>query len=163
MQKKIRGEHTMIVTLIREKMNKKGISVHALEKQAGLKSSAIHNILYGRSKNPSIKVIKAIADALECDISELIDGEWSQTVEKISETSRHVGPPPLGGGDSIQWNSNLYLKSFERVNSLLKSKGSSLTKEKILNIVDEIYSYSQKTGRNEVDDFFAEWLVDKSV
>lgn len=150
----------MLVALIREKMNKKGISVHALEKQAGLKSSAIHNILYGRSKNPSVKVIKAIANALECDISELVHDEWPQTEEKTPEKTSLSSP---GGGDNIQWNSKLYLKSFERVNSLLKSKGSSLTKEKILNVVDEIYSYSQKTGRNEVDDFFAEWLVDKNV
>lgn len=150
----------MLVALIREKMNKKGISVHALEKQAGLKSSAIHNILYGRSKNPSVKVIKAIANALECDISELINDERPQTEEKTSEKTGLFSP---GGGDNIQWNSKLYLKSFERVNSLLKRKGSSLTKEKILNVVDEIYSYSQKTGRDEVDDFFAEWLVDKNV
>jgi len=141
-------------------MNKKGLSVHALEKQAGLKSSAIHNILYGRSKNPSVKVIKAIAAALDCEISELINDENPKATERDSEHLDHTRP---GGGEGIQWNSKLYLKSFEKVSTFLKSKGSSVTKEKTLNIVDEVYAYSNKTGRDEVDSYFAEWLVDKSV
>jgi transcriptional regulator with XRE-family HTH domain len=157
---KNKEEVIMIVNQIREKMNKKGISVHALEKQAGLKSSAIHNILYGRSKNPSVKVIKAIAAALDCEVSELINDEHPKSTERDSEHLNHTSP---SGGEGIQWNSKLYLKSFEKVNTLLKSKGSSITKEKTLSIVDEVYAYSHKTGRETVDSYFAEWLVDKSV
>lgn len=149
----------MLITQIRNKMNEKKISVHALEKQAGLKSSAIHNILYGRSKNPSIKVVQAIAHALECDISELLEEERPSTENnrsnKLEESAREKENTP--------WDAKLYLSSFEKINLLINKNRISLTKDKILNIVEEVYLYSQKTGSEKVDIHFAEWIINKNI
>lgn len=149
-------EAKMLVEHLKNKMAEKGVSVHALEKQAGLKSSAIHNILYGRSKNPSIRVIKAIADALECDIAELIEDRSTTT----NNNSARIEPKSTTKED-VPWDSALYLDSFEEINSLINKNKLSLTKEKILNIVEEVYTYSQNSGKNKVDSYFAEWIINK--
>lgn len=148
----------MLIDHIKKKMTEKGISVHALEKQAGLKSSAVHNILYRRSKNPSIRVIKAIADALECDIAELVE-ERPRTINNLPDK---LAPNPPAKED-VPWNPSLYLESFEKINSLITKNKINLTKEKVLSIVEEVYSYSQNSGNNKVDAYFAEWLLNKRI
>src|SRR5438445_761981 len=58
---------------LKEKMTAIRISAHALEKQAGLKPSAVQNILHGRSKKPSAEILFAVAKILGCPVDELID------------------------------------------------------------------------------------------
>lgn len=151
-----------IATQIKARMLQQGISAHALEKRAGLKPSAVHNILYGRSKNPGITIIQAIAHALECKVSDLIDEiPSSQKVdikssEKVDTKSSEKVLVPL-------WESELYFESFEMVNSLLKSKKILLSKEKVLAIVDEVYLYAQKGKKQTPDCLFAEWIIEKHV
>lgn len=143
-----------IATQIKAKMLQRGISAHALEKRAGLRPSAVHNILYGRSRNPSITIIQAIAQALECKVSDLIDEEVPS--QKSDTRSSDEFPVP-------SWEPEIYLKSFETVNSILKNKKINLSKEKALEIVDEVYLYALKGKKQTPDSLFAEWIIEKYI
>lgn len=141
---------------IREKLIEAGLSVHALEKKAGLRPSAIQNILYGKSKKPSINTIQAIARALNCTVPDLLEenenpfqGISRQEEKYISQTN--------------EWNIDLYINTLKIVSNLLKNKNISLPKEKTLEYADEIYTYSLKTKSNAVDEIFADWIIEKEL
>ena len=141
---------------IKSKMEEKGISAHALEKMAGLRQSAVQNILYGRSKNPSIQILQAIAHALDCTVSDLIAEEESfiRTQTSASTTSSKTSNAP--------WNCKLYIDCLGVVYRLLnKQEPVELNKELILDYVDEVYLYSLKSESNLADKNFAEWLLNR--
>jgi len=145
---------------IKKKISEHDSSVHALEKRAGLKPSAIQNIIYGRSKNPSITLIKAIAQALECNIEDLVDTETlnHRRPEDNSQKQININLPK-----TKIWNQDLYLKCFNTVHSILKDHRIIAEKNKILDIVDEIYSYSLHSDKGEPDIYFANWLIEKKL
>lgn len=145
---------------IKERIHEQGLSTHALEKRAGLKPSAVQNILYGRSKNPSITIIQAIAQALGCRITDLI-GDDSTPPLSIKKGS--IPYPSLQkNGESGDWDQNLYLQCFQEVNTLLEQERLSLSRDKILEIVEEIYSYSQGNSLQAPDKYFSKWLIEKT-
>ena len=67
------GSAVTISQKLKNKISEVGISVHALEKKAGLKQSSIQNILYGKSKKPSFHIMQSIAQALNCTVTELLE------------------------------------------------------------------------------------------
>ncbi len=143
-----------IASQIKNRLLERGMSAHALEKHAGLKSSAVQNILNGRSKNPSITIIQAIAQALDCSVHDLI-GEVSYENKDDN--------PQINKLSSSPWNLELYLEVFETVTSILKIKKINLSKEKILEIVDEVYLYAQKGNQDKPDAQFAMWIIEKYI
>lgn len=146
---------------IRKRLNERGLSVHALEKQAGLKPSAVHNILYGRSKNPTAHTLQAIAHALDCSISDLINEENREKFLPLKHKSNDELQPNITYKDSAfrnEWNIDLYFECSEAVTQLLKKFRIPLPKDKFLDYVEEVYLYS-KGGSNKVDIYFAEWLI----
>jgi transcriptional regulator with XRE-family HTH domain len=150
-----------VAARIKEKLVQKGISAHALEKKAGLRASAVHNILYGRSKNPSVTIIQAIAQALECSVTDLID----QNVSDHEEVSQHQGQRNAFQDycGNAEWSPELYLHCFTTVNHLLKKKRAELSKEKFFGVVEEVYLYSARDGNYEADKRFSEWIISKSI
>ncbi len=143
---------------IKEKITEKGLSTHALEKRAGLKPSAVQNILYGRSKNPSVTIVKAIAKALDCSVSELL-GE----TDDIPKTSLQFKPVfSTKNIISQEWDQDLYLRCFQELNVLLEKEKVCLSKGKILELAEEIYEYSQGNSLSIPDQYFAKWLVEKN-
>ena len=145
---------------IKERIHEKGLSTHALEKRAGLKPSAVQNILYGRSKNPSITIIQAIAHALGCRITDLIEEDVEPSLAKKPRSTF----PSLKSAerDAKDWDQNLYLQCFQEINILLEREKIVLSREKILEIVEEIYTYSQGNNMKEPDKYFSKWLIEKT-
>ena len=149
---------------IKKKINEQDSSVHAVEKRAGLKPSAIQNIIYGRSKNPSITLIQAIAQALDCNIEDLVDGrdfdhshvlnDTSPTLPKVSRASQK---------ETKVWDQTLYMKCFNIVNSIINQHKINMDKNKILDIVDEIYNYSLGNNLEEPDVYFSNWLIERKI
>ena len=133
---------------LKEKMIAKGLSAYNLEQQAGLRSSAVQNILSGRSKNPGIDTLTAIAKILECSIDELIKEEVSFN-----------GPPP----SFHPWDGRLYNLSLELILKLCKSKGTPISKEIALKYAEEVYAYSINANRKIPDKSFAKWIVEKAL
>lgn len=134
-----------IKKIIKDKIEEKGISAHALEKMAGLKPSAVQNILYGRSKNPSISTIQAIANALGCSVTSLISGQDDESSSKASD---------------LPWSQPLFLKCFDEVKNQLDKYGlTAMNKEEILSLVEEVYHYSQSNGIDTADANFTKWII----
>ncbi len=126
---------------LRAIMQKKGISINALERMAGVKPGSVQNILYGRSKNPGIETLMAIANALGIALDELHEGSISFS------------------GASISWDINLYTKSAEAVRDILHSESRALSKREFLECVDKIHEYSRASLKDKVDYTFAKWLL----
>ncbi len=146
---------TAISRHIKEKMIEKGLSAHALEKQAGLKLSAVQNIMYGRSKNPSINILASIAQALGCTVSDLLEEGHLST----QRAGSNVGP---SFSQTTPWNADLYINTLHVINISANAKNLSLSQEQLFKYADETYAYSIKNKKNKPDKNFAEWLVEKS-
>lgn len=146
-----------IISSIKQKMLQESLSAYSLERRAGLKSNAVHNILSGRSKNPSISIVQAVAKALNCTVSELIGEEQMHSNNLIdSKTKTSLISPEL-----FQ-NHKLYIKSLFHFSSLLNKEALWLAKETVMNYIDEIYLYSLKKGEDKIDAHFADWLLEKA-
>lgn len=147
---------SILITHLKEKMTQEGMTAYSLERRAGLKSTAVHNILSGRSKNPSIHIMQSIAKALNCSVSDLI-GEDSSLPNELPK----LNTPPKIESNQIA-NHELYVKCLSYLCSLLDKKKLWLKKEQIINYVDEIYFYSNKKNLKKPDTHFSDWLIEKA-
>lgn len=145
---------TPISRQIKEKMTERGLSAHALEKLAGLKLSAVQNIIYGRSKNPSMNILLPIAQALDCTVSELLE----EDVPVGGHKNISLAHTPTS---NLPWNPDLYLATFQIMNTLAKNKNLALSREKMASGVEEAYAYSLKNKKSRPDRHFAAWLIEK--
>lgn len=139
---------------IKDKISEAGISVHAFEKKAGLKQSAVQNILYGKSKKPSLHIMQAIAQALDCTVLELMKDE-NETIPASKEHQSSLATEST-------WNADLYVEVLRTINILAKKKRLFLSKDKMLDCAEEIYEYSLKNKKNKPDKHFADWLIEKN-
>lgn len=57
---------------IRMYVAQKKITIPRLEKAAGLKPGSVYNILNGRSQSPSLELILAITQVLDCRVEDLL-------------------------------------------------------------------------------------------
>ena len=140
---------------LRNRMQDQGISANALEKRAGLKQSAVQNILQGKSKRPTALLLQAIARELNCTISELLveppDNSPPVKKKNLIPTEEKV---------EHEWNSKLYMDAIQIVEELLLQKNIEAKKDTILKYADEIYRYSIESKAGKLDRFFAAWLID---
>lgn len=134
---------------LRWHLTQKKLSAHSLEKKAGLKPSAVQNILQGKSKRPAASLLQAIASEIGCTIEDLLEDESPQAHPQNAPTK--------------DWNLKLYANALHTVQALLEKKGLILSKEETLKCVDEIYLYSIKSSEEIVDERFADWLVGRAA
>ena len=101
---------------LRKLLSNAKISVRDFERRAGLKSSTIQNILRGRSKNPTIKVLQLIAQELNCSVDSLIKDP------KVSEIF-----PSYKQNNKIKliqatWDGKLFINTSIMVNKICLEK-----------------------------------------
>lgn len=58
---------------IKSLCKEKGITINKLATLSGLKQSTVDNIIHGHSKNPKVKTLHRIANALGMTLSEFLD------------------------------------------------------------------------------------------
>lgn len=138
---------TQLQSAIKEKMSELGISVHALEKQAGLKRSAVQNILQGRSKNPSVHILHAVAKILGCNINDLL----AQPDVALSKEEAPVTAEE-------QLDLILYAEAAKLASLTLHPTYNTA---KAMRYIKEIYQYSMDSGLSHIDKNFASWLAGK--
>lgn len=146
---------------IKEKMIERNLSAHLLEKRAGLKPSAVQNIIYGRSKNPSIALIKAIANVLNCTVEDLISEDGKK--------SSNLSVPRVSGGiffdkekpdkKNYPWNQQLYLYCLRGVCDSIYQQNISIEKNDLLTVIEETYGYALDNNLQEPDLLFTNWLI----
>jgi len=137
---------------IKKQLSLKGMSVRDLERRSGLKYSVVQNILHGRSKNPTIKVIQRIARELDCTIEDLIDNS-ELNISRSGITTN----PEL---NDIPWNGQLWIDSSIVVQKILAEKELTPSKEKAILCIQEVYNYSFGTS-DKADSRFATWVIEK--
>jgi transcriptional regulator with XRE-family HTH domain len=131
-------------------MDISNITIPALERKAGVKTNAVRNILTGRSKNPNIDTLKAIARALECSLEELIASEQTEG-NLISETRL-----------AKVEDTTLYVQIVDNVLKEYNKKNIAPTISKLNIVVLEIYSYLH-SKKKAIDVDFIEWMVERNL
>lgn len=134
---------------IESRMQEKNLNARELERRAGLKISAVRNILSGQSKNPGIEVIAAIAKLLNCSTDELLGLEQGKA--KAESTKQKV--------ISI-WDYSLYENCLKEVNNYLSQKNVKPQAEQILLFIREAYIYSLEGKDKKADLRFIKWIID---
>ena len=76
-------ELRILIQRITARMTALNIKAKPLSRRAGLGDTYVHNLLKGGNKKPSVPKLKAIAKALDCDLSYLI-GEQAEPRQKIA-------------------------------------------------------------------------------
>lgn len=146
---------------LKEKLTEAGISVHALEKQAGLKRSAVQNILHGKSKKPSAEILCAITRVLGCSIDDLIGQKLSNYPPSL-ETAKYLS---RGISDIAEnrtnFNSELYIHAAKIAAKIFKRHQLNPIHTIALNYINEIYQYSMNSKQENIDECFALWLYEK--
>ena len=132
---------------IESRMQDKNLNARELERRAGLKISAVRNILSGQSKNPGIEVIAAVAKLLNCSTDELLGIEQSKS-EAPKQKVINV------------WDYNLYENCLKEVHSYLTSKSLKPQAEQILFFIREAYIYSLEGKNKRADLRFIKWIID---
>lgn len=146
---------TYLQQRLREKMSEIGISAHALEKQAGLKRSAVQNILHGRSRKPSAQILLAVTKILGCDINDLL----GHPGEEFEDTTLANQSEML---QDAAVNTHLFAEAAQVANEIVQSFGINPTAPQLLKFINEIYNYSLRSQKPIIDRNFAEWLANKS-
>lgn len=139
---------TVLQKNLRHQIAEKKVSVHALEKRAGLKPSAIHNILQGKSKRPAAEVLIAVAQELGCSVEDLV---------------RENAGASTASSSAQKWSPDLYMNVFKTVQDIFNKKEIELKKSQVLEIVEEVYLYSVQGSLSVADKRFAEWLINRRI
>jgi transcriptional regulator with XRE-family HTH domain len=149
---------------LKEKLSETGLSVNALEKRAGLKRSAVQNILHGKSKKPSAEILYAISKVLGCSVHDLLAHPTTDTSPPVVHALSEID---LTLKDDIQkegiqtFDLDLYNNAVNYANSLFKENKIELNATDTLNFIQEIYQYAFNSNRKEIDQTFSRWLLNK--
>ncbi len=137
---------------IKGKMKEKRLTAKALASITGVKESTIHNLTTGRSKNPTLKNLRALAKAFQCTVSELVGDEELHVMISGDEPAAMA-----------TWNHKLYIDTLLTVGKLLDTQNVFLKKMHIYKVIEDVYRYSQKKNKETVDVDFAEWKLEDTV
>jgi transcriptional regulator with XRE-family HTH domain len=148
--------NTSLQKNIKTRLREKNITTNQLEKLAGLKASAVRNILLGRSKNPSANLLLAISEVLECSITDLLGTNESPYISNKNEKK---------GNDSylnqdIPYNKKLILETINTLESCFLELGVKPNAPQFIFCLKEIYLYSIGKHDDKIDKKFAHWLVE---
>lgn len=139
---------------IKRRMIAKSLNIQSLEKKAGLKISAVRNILNGTSKKPNVFTLYAIAEALDCSILDLLGSGLSPN----APTSFNEGP-----NASKKWDADLFAQIVNVVRKAYEERNGTLSSDKALSMIQEIYYYSLNKNEPQVDQNFSQWIIDKNI
>lgn len=134
------------------------IGVAELERKAGLKVSAVRNILSGQSKNPSAETLLALSKALGCSMEDLMDAS------KLEITQNSPTPDAIRKYPVVK-DYALMHKTTETVIKLVEEnfRDKNLTVKDMAEFFSEVYLYSLKNSAPEVDLKFADWVISQRI
>ncbi len=135
---------------IQIKLDEQKISVSEFERSAGLKRSAVANILAGKSKNPTLEVVISIANKLGCSIEELLD-----SVAPKDKGTRSININPKGPEEA---------QLFLDIGTLLLKKLGALGLEpsfpSFTNCFRETFFYATHGHKDRYqDEEFLSWII----
>lgn len=140
---------SLLAQHIEFRMKTLGLNVKKLERSANLKVNAVKNILLGRSQNPNVYTVVAIAKALNCNLYELLGEhppESAETPMMLDSTHRIDNPV-------------LMKQCLNSVLTFIETHDRSITVTQLMLIADHIYRYSLQASSKTMDERFAEWIM----
>lgn len=133
---------------LQEHFENNDINLSSFENNAGLKRNVIYNILYDKSKNPTIENIVKIADALNCSIDELLGRD--EFFKNYIKNYR----------SGIEYNEKLFDEVQRTVTKYVKDNNiNKVSLGDIIYLIEEIYEYSKNTNNQILDEKFALWIL----
>lgn len=145
---------TQLAKQISIRMKARNLSVASLEKEAGLKTHAVRNILRGKSKKPSAEILQAVSDVLGCSVKDLLEDQ-----DLFSEEQNDFI------ADSEFLNENyeypkLLLETTQFVNDYISENQYEFTNQQVIKSIEEIFLYSLKKDPRKVDQTYGRWFLD---
>lgn len=144
---------TQIAKQISVRMKAKNLSILTLEREAGLKTHAVRNILRGKSKRPAADILQAVSDVLGCTVKDLLQNQEVFQEEDFSESNDERL-------NTTYAYPALYVETVQFVNEILQQKGETATVKQALTCFEEIYFNSAQKDPSKVDKEFGEWWID---
>lgn len=144
---------TAIAKQISVRMKAKNLSILTLEREAGLKTHAVRNILRGKSKRPSADILQAVADVLGCTVKDLLTNQDIFQEENFSELKDERLNTPYA-------YPALYMETVKFVNEALQQRNEPTTVKQAQTCFEEIYFNSAQKDPSKVDKEFGEWWID---
>lgn len=144
-------EH-QLQTKLRFLLEKNSLSVAEAERQAGLKTSAIRNILNGQSRNPSAQTLQKLSHVLDCSIYDLLDniGEEKPVPHQVS-------------CDLEIENFDLLSQSVTIICKMANDLGKTTSINNFFYLAEQIYKYSISSDSKTIDRNFAKWIINEKL
>lgn len=143
---------TVLQRTLQGYLDKNGLTVAGMERDAGLKINVIRNILRGQSKRPTAETLQALSRLMGCSIQDLLsEDETTVSTKPHSQTETKILSPEI------------LTQIVEVVFQVCKEKGRELTIRQLSGILEEVYTYSMAKKPPAVDKTFIEWYVMKVV
>ncbi|WP_253307842.1 MULTISPECIES: helix-turn-helix domain-containing protein [unclassified Rickettsia] len=131
---------------LNELMTQKDINPTDIEKITGLSRNTIYSIIGGSSKNPGIQTIQQIAKALGVKVESLIIDEEEIQFDILNKEQITA----FSGATSI-------------TTKLILIKNIDLSMNKMISLIQEVYQCALKGNSIEVQEHFAEYLIDRLI
>ena len=135
-------------------LEKTSLSISEAERRAGLKTSAIRNIISGQSKNPSAHTLQKLSQVLDCSIYDLLDETEDQTPP--AKKNINANDSSLDISD-LNW----FRMAVNEILDILISKQLNTNVDTISAISMQIYSYSIDNNLQDIDKKFSRWIVEQ--
>lgn len=144
---------TAIAKQISVRMKAKNLSILTLEREAGLKTHAVRNILRGKSKRPAADILQAVADVLGCTVKDLLQNQEIFQEEDFSESKEERL-------NTVYAYPALYVETVKFVNEAIQQRNEPATVKQAQTCFEEIYFNSAQKDPSKVDKAFGEWWID---
>lgn len=129
------------------------MSITQVEKLAGLKKGVLQRFLSGYTKNPTINTIKAVAEALNLTVEDLMTQESSveknTTEDEIQSFSKNI---------AIDYY-DLLEECFIYVLAYLRNKNIKIKSEMLFQIILKLYDHSLLKNKKCFDAEYAKLLL----
>ena len=150
---------TVLQKRLRNYLDSTGLSVAALERQAGLRINVARNILRGQSKKPTAETLQAISSVMGCTVADLLGVK--RDVFPLENSLRHeqtrTEPSPM-----VE-NPEIFKDALATILSVSQEEECPLTVDQALLILGEVYTYSVKKPLPQIDRDFIKWFMEKTV
>ena len=141
---------------LKRKLSERKVSISEFEKEAGLKKSAVSNILIGRSKNPTVEVLSSIAKELSCSIEDLISSNSPQP--------KHVYRDFFQEKTLTEQQLKTLAKASKIVAVESETRALELTIDTYMALVMEISFIAITSDENKIEDKrFIDWIFDRKI
>lgn len=127
-------------------IKKRQLTVASFERLAGLKKNIVQNILRGTSKNPSVKTLQAIANALNCKLSDLVEDKphCDNSIDISSLKSK-----------------DLFIETTIFVTNYVSKNDSHIELNEFVETIFSIFNFCENKNNSKLDMNFAEWIVNE--